>query len=253
MNVKIDYVSPESDEQAVIEEYIKNTADSQISFSTHKVKIFKIEREGESQNLEKFKPIGNRRLLFHGSSLFNFVGLLSQGLRIAPPEAPTTGYMFGKGVYFADMFSKSLAYSSSRISNKQESTLLLLCDVALGNMREINGAEYIEKLPACYHSVRGLGQRGPNYDRSLTLPDGAIIPNGAVQPYEVTDEIKRSFKPSPWGGAQQPSYALAHNEFVVYNTEQIKMQYLLQVVKKTKEEMHQHNWNHSTILINKWS
>ena len=26
------------------------------------------------------------------------VGILSQGLRIAPPEAPVTGYMFGKGV-----------------------------------------------------------------------------------------------------------------------------------------------------------
>jgi len=31
------------------------------------------------------------------------MGIMSQGLRIAPPEAPKTGYMFGKGVYFADM------------------------------------------------------------------------------------------------------------------------------------------------------
>lgn len=30
-------------------------------------------------------------------------GILKQGLRIAPPEAPVTGYMFGKGVYFADV------------------------------------------------------------------------------------------------------------------------------------------------------
>ena len=30
-------------------------------------------------------------------------GILSTGLRIAPPEAPVTGYMFDKGVYFADM------------------------------------------------------------------------------------------------------------------------------------------------------
>jgi poly [ADP-ribose] polymerase 2/3/4 len=28
-----------------------------------------------------------------GSRLTNFVGILSQGLRIAPPEAPITGYM----------------------------------------------------------------------------------------------------------------------------------------------------------------
>lgn len=30
---------------------------------------------------------------FPGSRLTNFVGILSQGLRIAPPEAPATGYM----------------------------------------------------------------------------------------------------------------------------------------------------------------
>ena len=32
-------------------------------------------------------------LLWHGSRLTNTVGILSRGLRIAPPEAPTTGYM----------------------------------------------------------------------------------------------------------------------------------------------------------------
>jgi hypothetical protein len=41
----------------------------------------------------------------------NFMGILKQGLRIAPPEAPPTGYMFGKGVYFADMYEKSLPYA----------------------------------------------------------------------------------------------------------------------------------------------
>lgn len=32
-------------------------------------------------------------LLWHGSRLSNWVGILSHGLRIAPPEAPITGYM----------------------------------------------------------------------------------------------------------------------------------------------------------------
>jgi hypothetical protein len=50
------------------------------------------------------KELGNRRLLFHGSGMTNYLGILAQGLRIAPKEAPTTGYMFGKGVYFADTF-----------------------------------------------------------------------------------------------------------------------------------------------------
>ena len=31
-------------------------------------------------------------------------------ISIAPPEAPVTGYMFGKGLYFADLSSKSANY-----------------------------------------------------------------------------------------------------------------------------------------------
>lgn len=59
------------------------------------------------------------------------MGILSQGLRIAPPEAPVTGYMFGKGVYFADMVSKSANYC---FTNSFSNTgLMLLCEVALGN------------------------------------------------------------------------------------------------------------------------
>jgi hypothetical protein len=56
------------------------------------------------------KDLPNHFLLFHGSKLFNYLGILSQGLRIAPPEAPCSGYMFGKGVYFADLFTKSYGY-----------------------------------------------------------------------------------------------------------------------------------------------
>ena len=39
-----------------------------------------------------------RRLLWHGSRLTNWVGILSEGLKIAPPEAPVTGYMVGNKV-----------------------------------------------------------------------------------------------------------------------------------------------------------
>lgn len=51
------------------------------------------------------------------------------GLRIAPPEAPVTGYMFGKGVYFADMFSKSANYCYA--SKAATTGVLLLCEVVL--------------------------------------------------------------------------------------------------------------------------
>lgn len=45
---------------------------------------------------------------------------------------PQTGYMFGKGVYFADMVSKSANYCHT--SQAEPVGLVLLADVALGNM-----------------------------------------------------------------------------------------------------------------------
>ena len=58
--------------------------------------LFVVDRDGES---EKFKDLGNRQLLWHGSRMTNWVGILSQGLRIAPPEAPMTGYMVRESLF----------------------------------------------------------------------------------------------------------------------------------------------------------
>jgi hypothetical protein len=61
-------------------------------------------------------------------------------LRIAPPEAPVTGYMFGKGVYFADMVSKSANYCYAPQSDNVG--LMLLCKVACGNFNPKYQADY---------------------------------------------------------------------------------------------------------------
>ncbi len=54
------------------------------------VTVFKVGRDREEA---AFTPLHNRRMLWHGSRSTNFAGILSQGLRIAPPEAPVTGYV----------------------------------------------------------------------------------------------------------------------------------------------------------------
>lgn len=62
--------------------------------------IFRVSRKGEQERLEEaYGPqmLGtrtHRRLLWHGSRCTNFGGILSQGLRIAPPEAPANGYRY---------------------------------------------------------------------------------------------------------------------------------------------------------------
>ena len=62
--------------------------------------IFRIERSGEAERFAKseFGKIkkSDKRLLWHGSRTTNYGGILSQGLRIALPEAPLNGYAFGK-------------------------------------------------------------------------------------------------------------------------------------------------------------
>ena len=74
-------------------------------------------------------------LLWHGSRTTNFAGIISQGLRIAPPEAPVTGYMFGKGIYFADMVSKSANYCQTSRSNN---TGLLMVSITMENLKFVS-------------------------------------------------------------------------------------------------------------------
>lgn len=91
-------------------------------------------RHEEPERFQKYDQLHNRKLLWHGSRTTNFAGILSQGLRIAPSEAPSAGSMFGKGIYFADMVSKSANYCCVTADEAETNGLLLLCEVALGNM-----------------------------------------------------------------------------------------------------------------------
>jgi len=85
-----------------VDTYVQNThAKTHSSYTLEVLDVFLADRAGEAKKYAAWKDMHNRRLLWHGSRLTNWVGILSQGLRIAPPEAPVTGYMFGKGVYFA--------------------------------------------------------------------------------------------------------------------------------------------------------
>ncbi|KAL0383594.1 UNVERIFIED_CONTAM: Poly [ADP-ribose] polymerase 1 [Sesamum calycinum] len=130
-----------------------------------------------------------------GSRLTNFVGILSQGLRIAPPEAPATGYM----VFF---FSLLYLYEVL-IDRKNPVGLMLLSEVALG--------EYMDKPPKGKHSTKGLGKKVPLESEHVKWKDDIVVPCGKP----VASKVKTS--------------ELMYNEYIVYNTAQVKMQFLLKV------------------------
>ena len=81
----------ESPEFETIEKYINNSSNRDTVEN-----IYRITRKGETERINQFKNLGNNYLLFHGTKIFNLIGILSNGLKIAPPEAPMTGYLFGK-------------------------------------------------------------------------------------------------------------------------------------------------------------
>ncbi|EMP24541.1 Poly [ADP-ribose] polymerase 1, partial [Chelonia mydas] len=182
-NIKV--IDKDSEEAKIIKQYVKNThASTHNAYDLKVVDIFKIEREGENQRYKPFRQLHNRQLLWHGSRATNFAGIFSQGLRIAPPEAPVTGYMFGKGIYFADMVSKSANYCHT--SQTDPIGLILLGEVALGNMHELKNASHITKLPKGKHSVKGLGKTAPDPSATITL-DGVDIPLGNGIPSGISD------------------------------------------------------------------
>lgn len=126
LNCKISTLAKNDKDFKMIDEYLANTSRGR---GLKLKNVFKLKRDGEDKIFNPNK-LGNKKLLWHGSLFSNFVGILSQGLRIAPPEAPKSGYNFGKGVYFADLAGKSAAYC--RTYNSNGTGLLLLCEVALG-------------------------------------------------------------------------------------------------------------------------
>lgn len=215
LKTKIVPVDKKSKEFGRMVEYVKNThASTHGSYELEVIDIFEIDREGEASRYAPFRDLHNKQLLWHGSRTTNYAGILSQGLRIAPPEAPVTGYMFGKGVYFADMVSKSANYC--RTSKSDPIGLMMLCEVALGNMYERTGSDYITKLPKGMHSCKGVGMTCPDPSGAYKTKDDVIIPMGK--------------------GIDAPTgrTSLLYNEFIVYDVAQINIKYLLKMNFKYK-------------------
>ena len=97
----IEPLSSLSAEFKALEDYLVKSSRTDHHLKFRVETIFRIERTGEnerfSQRFECVKPeTSDRRLLWHGSVTTNFAGILSEGLRIAPLEAPKNGYMFGR-------------------------------------------------------------------------------------------------------------------------------------------------------------
>ncbi|KAF7712855.1 Uncharacterized protein PECH_001992 [Penicillium ucsense] len=209
-----------------LSDYLNHSRGATHSLRYEVIDIFRIERQGETDrftnspysNLER----SNRRLLWHGSRSTNFGGILSQGLRIAPPEAPVNGYMFGKGVYLADMSSKSANYCCSYYSDNKG--LLLLCDTELG-----------DPMFELVHGNSSAGSHCKSAGSIATLGKGGHIPAAWKDAGVVNADLEGVKIPDVSCGTAERDGAqayLQYNEYIVYDVAQIRQRYLFYVNMK---------------------
>ncbi|XP_078440531.1 poly(ADP-ribose) polymerase 2 [Wolffia australiana] len=211
LHCNISPLDHDCEDYKLVEKYLCNThAPTHKDWELELEDVFALEREGEFDRYASHRDrLQNKMLLWHGSRVTNFVGILSQGLRIAPPEAPVTGYMFGKGIYFADLVSKSAQYCFT--DKKSPVGLLLLSEVALGETHELKKATYVEQPPEGKMSTKGLGKTAPDKSEFVIWRDQVVVPCGKP----VRSSIRAS--------------ELLYNEYIVYDTTQVKMQFLVKV------------------------
>ncbi|XP_033125958.1 poly [ADP-ribose] polymerase tankyrase-like [Anneissia japonica] len=203
LDCQMQLLDKDSAEAQRVLRYVHNTKDD----GDYQIEgIFHLNRKGEEERLHQ-TDIDNHMLLWHGSRSANLISILKKGLLVAPPEAPATGYMFGKGIYFADTFAKSANYCHS---HGDDSKWMLLCEVALGKICPIsNYGEYDEdKGLKGFDSVKGKGSEYPDPKETIHLPEGSKIPLG-----ELT---RRGYS------------FLNYNEFIVYDSSQVCLRYLVQ-------------------------
>lgn len=209
----------DSQEFSQLQDYLEKSAGSTHNLKYRVHDIFRIEREGEADRFTKSKyaniPNSNRRLLWHGSRCSNFAAILRQGLRIAPPGAPVSGYMFGKGVYFADISTKSANYCVASTSGNVG--LLLLCEVELGRPP----LELIDANPKAKELAQWSGCIS-------TLGLGSMVPAGWKDAACVSATLQGVLMPdrAPKQSGRGPN--LKYNEYIVYDTAQIRLRYLIE-------------------------
>ncbi|XP_067682285.1 poly [ADP-ribose] polymerase tankyrase-like [Haliotis asinina] len=200
---QIEPLSPDTLESQYILTYINSSHQSSKVHS-----IYKLSRPGEEEQLRSLN-MSNHCLLWHGSSMSNFLSILSRGLLVAPPEAPHTGHLFGEGIYFADTFAKSHGYSYNH-NPESDAKLMLLCQVALGTSKVDRDLDEDDHLDTDINSVKILGQQQPSPEYDVAMPFGTNMPLGRTT---YTESYPRAYMP--------------YNEYIVHDASQVCLRYLI--------------------------
>ncbi|CAL1267174.1 unnamed protein product [Larinioides sclopetarius] len=226
LNCSLVLLNPTSTEYEELERCLKSTHGP--THTTYEMEIVDAFKCCKPQECKSFRDSDKKLLLWHGSRITNWMGILKEGLRIAPPEAPATGYMFGKGLYFADVSSKSANYCFA--TKRKNEGLLLMCEVSVGNQYPLTGADENLPLglPSEFNSVIVFCSTSGKYERGRR----AHTEKQKLDWLTFVATAEGSEAKAPSGPLiEDSSYegSLNYNEYIVYDVKQVKMTYLLRV------------------------
>ncbi len=206
LGAELDYVDPKSDEYAMIDTYIENTA--RAGRKPKLIGAFRLDRKGEGARFKAHDKLDNRKLLWHGTNVAVVAAICKTGLRIMPHS----GGRVGKGIYTASENGKSINYMGWSGSNG----VMFLAEVALGKEHSITRDDSsLKAAPKGFDSIVARGQKEPDPSKDITFKyDGndVIVPQG--KPIAMKQYAKSSFD---------------QTEYLVYSESQIRLRYALQV------------------------
>lgn len=158
LSCEIGFIEPGSGAFRELEAYV---IASQVKHKNVRVKqIYTLKRGAEHQTFTD--TIGNQKLLFHGSRIKNWVGILSRGI-LLPKIVVSMGVnrtdagWLGHGIYFGDAACTSTFYTSP---GRKGTRLMGLARVALGKMKDYTKITYgLSEPPPGYDSCHGVRRK----------------------------------------------------------------------------------------------
>ena len=175
-DVKLFHVEDAAIIDRITQKY-KSTLQRMHSSSDLKVKtVYSVEMPTMKARYEPTaQKLGNVRELWHGTRVSNVLSILKQGLVIPPSNAAhVCGRLYGNGVYFSDISSKSLNYSHGYWDGKSKDNncFMFLADVSMGK----------EFLPSS--SSHNLPK--PGYDSTYAVGGKSGVMNNEMIVYSLS-------------------------------------------------------------------
>lgn len=217
MDMQLSVVEDESERKMLCDQIYGTHAPTH-QYGIKILETLRIQKDIADEHQTYFKSIPNHKLLMHGSRKANFMGILSTGLRLPLANQVSNGSVLGKGIYFADISTKSFNYCG--VDGINDTGYLLLCEVALGENSDFRQSPSFDANLASHQKSRiALGKS--------FLPETSFTNHSTSDKY--LDNVEISYGPIVARANSTSSFL--YNEYVIFDTRQYQFKYLVKIQK----------------------